>query len=79
MRSGESEYLRVLAMTSKARSLLSEIAKRPHAPLILRNADITTCPSIVQRNLTTDAFSTDVLAFATGNDVHRDAEGPIIL
>ena len=79
VRSGESEYLRVLAMASGARSLLSEIAKRSHAPLILRNADITACPSIVQRNLTTDAFSTDVLAFATGNDVHRDAEGPVIL
>lgn len=79
VRSGESEYLRVLAMASGARTLLSEIAKRPHAPLILRNADIPACPAIVQRNLTTDAFSTDVLAFATGNEIHRDAEGPLIL
>ena len=79
VRSSESEYLKVLAMTSKARTLLSEIAKRPHAPLILRNADIPSCAPIVQRNLTTDAFSTDVLAIATGNEMHRDAEGPIIL
>ena len=79
VRSSGSEYLKVLAMTTKARALLSEIAKRPHAPLILRNADIPSCAAIVQRNLTTDAFSTDVLAIATGNEMHRDSEGPIIL
>ena len=79
VRDAKSEYLKVLAMTSGARTLLSEIAKRPHAPLILRNADITACPAIVQRNLTTDAFSTDVLAVAAQNETHRDAEGPLIL
>lgn len=79
VRDNRSEYLKVLAMASGARSLLSEITKRPHAPLILRNADIPACPAIVQRNLTTDAFSTDVLAIATQNEMHRDSEGPLIL
>lgn len=79
VRSHDSEYLKVLAMSNAARTLLSEISKRPHAPLILRNSDAAACPTIAQRNLTTDAFSTDVLAFATGQQLHRDAEGPIIL
>jgi len=79
IKSHDSEYLRVLAMSTRGRSLLSQIAAKSHAPLILRNADIAACSAIVQRNLTTDAFATDVLAVATNNNFHRDHEGPIII
>ena len=36
-------------------------------------------PLIVQKNLETDMLSTDILAYATGRDIHRDLSGPIIL
>lgn len=72
-------YLRVLGFLKSARPLLSEIARRRTAPMFIRNADIDDCPLIVQRNVETDALSTDILAYATGREIRRDLGGPVIL
>ena len=69
----------MLGFQKKARLLLSEIAKCASCSLILRNSDIQDAPLIVQKNLETDMLSTDILAYATGRDIHRDLSGPIIL
>ena len=72
-------YLKVLGFQKSARPLLSEIARRRRLPMFIRNADIDDCPLIVQRNVETDALSTDILAYAAGRDMHRDLGGPVIL
>lgn len=72
-------YLRVLGFQKKVRLLLSEIAKSASGHLILRNSDMQETPLIVQKNLETDMLSTDILAYATGRDIHRDLSGPVIL
>ena len=77
--SREGSYLRVLGFQKTARPLLAEIARQKRAPLILRNADIEQSPLIVQRNLETDMLSTDLIAYATGNDIKRDLSGPVVL
>lgn len=77
--SREGSYLRVLGFKKDARTLLSQIGKLKRVPMILRNADVDSCPPIVQRDIETDALSTDLLAFATGNDIKRDTTGPIVL
>lgn len=79
VREPNSCYLRVLGFQKKARLLLSEIAKSANGCLILRNSDMQDAPLIVQKNLETDMLSTDILAYATGRDIHRDLSGPIIL
>ena len=77
--SREGSYLRVLGFRKDARTLLSRIGKQKTVPMILRNSDIDTCPLIVQRDLETDMFSTDLLAYATGNAVKRDTAGLIVV
>lgn len=77
--SREGSYLRVLGFKKDARSLLSQIGKCKRAPMILRNADLETCPLFVQRGVETDLLSTDLLALATAKDIKRDATGPIVL
>ena len=77
--SREGSYLRVLGFRRESRALLSQIGKCKRIPLVLRNADIETCPLIVQRNLETDALSSDLLAYATGCDIKRDATGMVVV
>lgn len=72
-------YLRVLGFQRKARALLGEIAKKKTASLILRNSDLEACPAIVRRNLDTDALSTDILCYATTQEIKRDLSGAVIL
>ena len=77
--SREGSYLRVLGFKKDARALLSQIGKCKRVPMILRNSDIETCPLIVQRDVETDMLSSDLLAYATGNSIKRDATGPIVM
>jgi len=74
-----SVYLRVLGFQKTARPLLGEIARAKTAPLFVRNNDLAGCAPIVQRNIETDALSTDLLCYATGHDLKRDFSGPVIL
>lgn len=75
----KSEYLHVLAFSSKSRRLLSEIGKRCSAPLLLRQADCAECTPLVRENLAIDARSTDLYAIATETDLRRDHRGPVIV
>ena len=79
VRAKNSVYLHVLAVSNAAKQLLSMIGKASDAPLILRNSDVMRAPDITKCNLATDALATDILAYATRNDVHRDSQGPLIL
>ena len=77
--SREGSYLKVLGFQKKARPLISEIAKRRTAPLILRNSDLDDCPAFVRQNVETDLLSTDILSFVTTQEIRRDLGGAIIL
>ncbi len=77
--SREGSYLRVLGFLRKARPLLGEIAKQKTASLILRNSDLDGCPPYVRRNLDTDSLSTDVLCYATTQEMKRDLSGAVVL
>lgn len=77
--SREGSYLRVLGFQKKARALISEIARQKTAPLILRNSDLEACPPMIRRNFETDALSTDILCYATTQEIKRDYSGPVIL
>ena len=77
--SREGSYLKVLGFKKKARPLISEIAKRKTAPLILRNSDLEDCPAFVHQNVETDLFSTDILSFITTQEIRRDLGGAVIL
>ena len=77
--SREGSYLKVLGFQKKARPLISEIAKRKTAPLILRNSDLEDCPAFVRQNVETDLLSTDILSFVTTQEIHRDLGGAVIL
>ncbi len=79
VQSREGSYLKVLGFQKKARPLISEIAKRKTAPLLLRNADYEACPSLTRQNAETDMLSTDILRFVTSQDIKRDLSGPVIL
>ena len=77
--SREGSYLKVLAFQKKARPLISEIAKKKTAPLILRNSDLDDCPAYVRQNVETDLLSTDILSFVTTQEIRRDLGGAVIL
>ena len=77
--SREGSYLKVLGFQKKARPLISEIAKRRTAPLILRNSDLDECPAFVRQNVETDLLSTDILSFVTTQEIRRDLGGAVIL
>ena len=77
--SREGSYLKVLGFQKKARPLISEIAKRKTAPLILRNSDLEDCPAFVRQNVETDLLSTDILSFVTTQEIRRDLGGAVIL
>lgn len=77
--SREGSYLKVLGFQKKARPLISEIAKRRTAPLILRNSDLDECPSFVRQNVETDLLSTDILSYVTTQEIRRDLGGAVIL
>ncbi|MCE5189315.1 MAG: nucleotidyltransferase family protein [Eubacteriales bacterium] len=77
--SREGTYLRVLGFQRKARPLLGEIAKRKTAPFLLRNSDLEDCPAFVRRNVETDSLSTDILSYATTQEIKRDLSGAVVL
>ena len=77
--SREGSYLRVLGFLRKARPLLGEIAKQKTASLFLRNSDLDGCPPYVRRNLDTDSLSTDVLCYATTQEIKRDLSGAVVI
>ncbi len=79
MLSREGSYLKVLGFQKKARPLISEIAKRKTAPLILRNSDLEECSALVRRNVETDMLSTDILSYVSSQEIKRDLTGPVIL
>lgn len=77
--SREGSYLKILGFRKDSRALLSSIGKRKRVPMILRNADIDTCPLIVQRDVETDMLSSDLLAYATGREISRDETGLVVV
>jgi predicted nucleotidyltransferase len=77
--SREGSYLRVLGFQKTARPLLGEIAKKRSLPMFVRNNDLRECSLIVQRNVETDMLSTDILTYATNQDLKRDMTGPVII
>jgi len=77
--SREGSYLKVLGFRRQSRALLSEIAKRKTAPMILRNSDIEDCPAFVRQNIETDLMSTDILSYVTTQEIKRDLSGAVIL
>ena len=79
MQSHEGSYLKVLGFRRQARALISEIAKRKTAPMILRNSDLDDCPAFVRQNVETDMLSTDILRYVTAQEIRRDLGGAVIL
>jgi predicted nucleotidyltransferase len=75
--SKEKSYLHILGYSSRAKGLLSALGKSASLPLILRNSDAMSCPSYIRASLETDALSTDLMSYASGIRMHRDAEGCI--
>ena len=77
--SREGSYLKVLGFRRQARSLISEIAQRKTAPLIVRNSDLDSCPPFIRQNVETDLLSTDILSYVTTQEIKRDLSGAVIL
>ena len=73
----EDLYLHVLGMKRIGRGLLSAMASKAEAPVILRNADLQNCSELARASLAIDALSTDLYAYALGRDLHRDAQSAI--
>jgi hypothetical protein len=48
-------------------------------PMFIRNNDLQECPLIVRRNVETDMLSTDILSYATDQELKRDMTGPVII
>jgi predicted nucleotidyltransferase len=77
--SREGSYLKVLGFRRQARALISEIAKKKTAPMILRNSDLEDCPAFVRQNVETDMLSTDILRYVTTQEIKHDLSGAVIL
>ena len=73
----EELYLHVLGMKRMGRGLLSAMASKSEAPVILRNSDVLNCSEIARTSLAIDALSTDLYAYALGRELHRDAQSAI--
>ena len=70
-------YLHVLGLKRIGRGLLSAMASRAEAPVILRNSDLQNCSELARASLSIDALSTDLYAYALGREMHRDAQSAI--
>ncbi|MDD3401260.1 MAG: nucleotidyltransferase family protein [Eubacteriales bacterium] len=79
MRKPINGYLRVLGLRKSARSLLSAIVSVSNTPLIMRNSDQKCCTPTAQQSLYIDSFSTDVLSYALGKELHKDNQSAITL
>ena len=77
--SREGSYLKVLGFRRQARALISEIAQKKTAPLLLRNSDLESFPGFIRQNIETDMLSTDILSFVTTQEIKRDLSGAVIL
>lgn len=77
MRDPDNMYLHVLGLKRIGRGLLSAMASRATAPVILRNADVQNCTEIARTSLAIDALSTDLYAYALGRELHRDGQSAI--
>lgn len=77
MQQADSQFLHVLAFSQDAVPLLSELGKRSRIPLLMSNADIRSCSPAAKSILAVDALSSDLFAFASGNEVRRDSQGPL--
>lgn len=73
----KNQYLRVLGLRRSARSLLSAIVSLTDTPLIMRNSDIQSCSDTAKQSLYIDGFSTDVLSYALGKELHRDSQAAV--
>jgi hypothetical protein len=69
----------VLGFRRQARALISEIAQKKTAPLIIRNSDLDACPPFIRQNVETDLLSTDILSYVTTQEIKRDLSGAVIL
>lgn len=72
-------YMKILARRRSAVSLVSAISSISPIPLLHRNSDAINCSSAAKASLAVDALSTDVLAIATREDLHRDSQGPLVI
>ena len=70
-------YLHVLGLKRIGRGLLSAMASRASAPVILRNSDMQNCTEIARASLAIDALSTDLYGYALARELHRDAQSAI--
>ena len=47
--------------------------------MIVRKADEQNCSDTIRRNLSVDAYSTDLMRYATGLDISQDHTAPIVI
>ena len=76
-RSADDMYLHVLGLKRMGRGLLSAMASRAAAPVILRHSDVQNCSDVARASLAIDALSTDLYAFALGRELHRDSQSAV--
>ena len=79
MHGNDGLYLRVLGFQEGSEHLLSVISQRATAPMIVRKADEQNCSDTIRRNLSVDAYSTDLMRYATGLDISQDHTAPIVI
>lgn len=79
VKSKEGSYLKVLGFKKNARPLISEIAKRKTAPMLLRNSDLDEFSAVMRQNAEIDMLSTDIFGYVTSQEIKRDLGGPVIL
>lgn len=75
----ENLYLHVLGLKRIGRGLLSAMASRAEAPVILRNSDLMNCSELARASLSIDALSTDLYGYALAREMHRDAQSAITI
>lgn len=72
-------YLRILTRRKNGHALLSAIASAGCGQVLLRNADLEQCTPLARRSIAIDALATDLVAYALGKEVHRDAKSAIMM
>ena len=75
----ENLYLRVLGFRTESRGLLAAMASSSGVPIILRNSDIAECTDLARDSMAVDAFSTDLIGYVLGKEMHRDMQSAVRL
>lgn len=74
-----ADYIHVLAVNQDSQNLISAMRKYGYAPVLMKKKDQYYCNEMIQRNVSADSLSTDIYSIATGAEIRRDYQGPLMV